>query len=657
MEHPAPRDRIKFYGPGDLANHVIAEEAVALLRAQSGKATIVSLSDALEIHNALEFERHDIVPSVLAPEERATLSSQAQTIRGQLARFFATIDDTNVDEHLAGFDREYVQDLLQLIDRFKLARNVGGQGLFDALVRAGVPLWAMLGNKSFVNAHDKRLRATLLSDSRYGELLVRSRLLKSSSDTYFMPASLSPDDSQRILKSYIDSESPHLNYIEAIAIAHDNAATGTTPKVRLAAQRRLVELTEALFADKSNTVRGSSYALGIDPDQEEPRQDRVERTGDRRLYQRTFGGQYLKSSMGPDQILANFAAIVGYSEERGLLAFPSFRSQLGVLEGLRVTGKDTYPRGGMHGHRDSLTILGTEAYYDFLQEEGTEVEDVIAGYFRDYIPEVFGVSGFDFAPSTASSKFLERCRHLCAEMESIAKQFALYCEDGEIDRQLLEMTSAPRTWAKIPSLVKRKYLVKSASEECDTALRLLFSDQSMINFINKDLQARSFVQLILGNQVKYENLHHYQTKPVDWLVSAGLVSLDDGIIGFSSLPKILVLRDINTYETGPFGHYELEKAAAEDLARNGWLDFSSTLLSSAEASYFNFFLNKSEFADGHDLRNRYLHGTNPNPRDEAAHRKAYMQLLRLTVALVLKVQDDFALHAVQAAGPTEERAA
>ena len=34
MEEPSPRDRIKFYGPGDLANYVIAEEAVALLRAQ-----------------------------------------------------------------------------------------------------------------------------------------------------------------------------------------------------------------------------------------------------------------------------------------------------------------------------------------------------------------------------------------------------------------------------------------------------------------------------------------------------------------------------------------------------------------------------------------------------------------------------------------------
>lgn len=108
---------------------------------------------------------------------------------------------------------------------------------------------------------------------------------------------------------------------------------------------------------------------------------------------------------------------------------------------------------------------------------------------------------------------------------------------------------------------------------------------------------------------------------------------------------ILVLRDINMWEAGPFGHYTAETSAAESLVAAGWLDFRSTLLSPAEASYFNFFLNKSEFSDGHDLRNRYLHGTNPNPEDEEAHRTAYILLARLTVSLVLKIHDELALRA------------
>lgn len=645
MEGQTPRDRVKFYGSADLANFFLVDEAVALIRVQVEKEEMASLNDALEVHNALEFERNGVLPRTLTQAERDELALHARSLSGQIAAFFAKIDGSNVNEHLFGFEREYVQDLLQLIGRFKVAKKVGGQELFEALTRAEVPLWAMLREKQFVTAYDKQLRSVMMSDARHGELLVYRSLLRSSPDAGFLPASLSPDDSQQIFKNYIDSQSPHLNYVEAIANAQDNPIIGITPKIRLAAQRRVTNLTRALLADERNVLIGTGYAVGIDPEQQEPRQDRVQPVGGRTLHQRTFGGRYLNASKEPAQILANFARTIGYMEGRGLLDLPSFPSQIGVLEGLRISGKDAYPRGSMFVRRDSLTVLGTEAYHDFLHQEGIEVEGIVAWYFREYIPEVFDVVGFDYAPSTVSSTFLERCRHICAEMESLVKQFTLYSEEGKIDRELLEMTSAPRPWKDIPSLVERKYLFHRASEECDTALRLLFSDQSSITFINEELKASSFVQLALNNQLHYEDLHHYQTELVDWLIAADIVAVDDGTIVFRSLQTLLVLRDIRTYEAAPFAHYGMQKTAAEELVAKGWLDYRSSLFTQAEASYFNFFLNKCEFSDGYDLRNKYLHGTNPDSSNEDAHRKAYMQLLRLTVALVLKIHDDIVLRA------------
>ncbi|MBP2266267.1 hypothetical protein J3A64_001731 [Pseudarthrobacter sp. PvP004] len=644
MKDPAQRDRLKFYGPHDVANAVLVDEAVALIRAQSGKQAIASMNDALEVYNALEFERLGVLPRTLTQEERDTLATASRVLRGQIAAFFSKLDSLSIDEHLNGLDREYTLDVLLLIGRYKVAKNVGGQALFDALVGAGIPLWAMLEDKPFVEAHDRRLRDALLADARCAELLVKSHLIKNSSDAYALPKSLTTADSQQILQSYIDSESPHLNYVEAIANAQDKLEHGITPKIRLAAQRRKAGLVRALFEDKTHTSMSTGYAVGIDLEQREPVLDRVERKDTRTLRQRTFGGLHLKSSMESLHVLANFRDMVGYSEGRGLLAFPSFRSQIGTLEGLRVSGKDAYPRGGAFAHRDCLTILGTEAYYDFLQREGVEVEDVIAWYFREYLPEVFDAAGFEYAPSTASSTYLERCRHICAEMESVTKQFTLYCEDGELDRELLQMTSAPRPWGNIPSLVDQKHLIRAESRDCDAALHLLFNDQSRITYVNKELRARTFVELVLTHEVSYTDLIHYQVEPVDWLIAEGLMSLDDGVICFSSLPMIRVLQDVHKYGAGPFGHYGFEESAAVSLVERGWLEFGSTLLTSAEASYFNFFLNKSEFSDGHDLRNRYLHGTNADPRDESAHRTSYLQLLRLMVSLVLKIEDDFFLH-------------
>lgn len=206
------------------------------------------------------------------------------------------------------------------------------------------------------------------------------------------------------------------------------------------------------------------------------------------------------------------------------------------------------------------------------------------------------------------------------------------------------MTSAPRPWSEIPSLVEHKYLRSEATRDCEQALHLLYNDQSKLTYVNKALRARSFVELITENELPYDALHHFQKEPVDWLISEGLVAVDAGVIEFTQPTLILVLSDIYNREAAPFGHYGTdESAAALALVDKGWLAFSSTLLTSAEASYFNFILNKSEFSDGPDLRNRYAHGTNADPGDVTAHRQSYVLLLRMLVSLALKIRDEFQL--------------
>lgn len=74
--------------------------------------------------------------------------------------------------------------------------------------------------------------------------------------------------------------------------------------------------------------------------------------------------------------------------------------------------------------------------------------------------------------------------------------------------------------------------------------------------------------------------------------------------------------------------------------------FESSLFSKPEQDYFNFFLNKKEFTNGYDLRNKYLHGTQANPEDIQQHEDAYFIYLKLIVLLLLKIEDDLIIHIV-----------
>ncbi len=70
--------------------------------------------------------------------------------------------------------------------------------------------------------------------------------------------------------------------------------------------------------------------------------------------------------------------------------------------------------------------------------------------------------------------------------------------------------------------------------------------------------------------------------------------------------------------------------------------FENTLFTIEERKYLNYYLNKKEFSNGMDLRNKYLHGTNSSSEDE--QQNDYQILLKLIILIIYKIKDDLNLY-------------
>lgn len=79
------------------------------------------------------------------------------------------------------------------------------------------------------------------------------------------------------------------------------------------------------------------------------------------------------------------------------------------------------------------------------------------------------------------------------------------------------------------------------------------------------------------------------------------------------------------------------RAEIEAMILSGKLRTESTLFSAPEAQYLNYMLNKKEFSNGLDLRNRYIHSSYPlDDRQELD----YIELLKIMVLIIIKINDD-----------------
>lgn len=104
---------------------------------------------------------------------------------------------------------------------------------------------------------------------------------------------------------------------------------------------------------------------------------------------------------------------------------------------------------------------------------------------------------------------------------------------------------------------------------------------------------------------------------------------------------VLVLKDY--YDNNVICNYYSSNYKDEigQLTSKGLTEYKSTLFSVPEQEYYNYIMNKAEFSNGLDLRNRYVHGT--QPLDPKIHEQDYFTFLRILILIIIKINEDFCL--------------
>lgn len=104
--------------------------------------------------------------------------------------------------------------------------------------------------------------------------------------------------------------------------------------------------------------------------------------------------------------------------------------------------------------------------------------------------------------------------------------------------------------------------------------------------------------------------------------------------------RALVLRDLYKNEVLCPHCFDAELCKQiDELVAAGDLKYENTLFSKPEQDYLNYMLNKSEFSNGLDLRNKYSHDT--CSLDEKIQIHDYLELLKILVLIVIKINDEF----------------
>lgn len=646
------RDRVIFHSKQDLSNGHFLSKAEVILRLDF-KENPSDINDVLELYNIKLYIDNKLYLNSWSKSEVEVFKEKVKEYGEIIGNFISKINDSNVLNYHERLIFGYEESFWLLIENYKVFKNISASMIEKVLTNNPRQIKVILRHKGLVSRYADILRVFLISYQRSAEILLSVfEVEKAFGEVQlFIPKCLTEREKENIVSDYIDSEVLNINYLPLIQNSKKTNNFILSDKLRLKAKRKYHEGVGKIFDDKSSgSFMNCATSISYPKKTTEIKKCEVEDG----VIHYAYSLDFIKDNNHPYLLCLNFKLLFGYLDRQNRIDLVSKVSKVGTIErmvGLRSNNE--YFSGMAFNNSEMISQAQIFTYSNILTSLGTSLEKVLGDVYASFFAEQYGYAkNASLTMPTASSSALEKVRMLAPELESVLKQYKLFVEEHQIDFELLQMSSGSTSIKGIPSLNENKYIyLNSANKKALICSELFFSDQTMLAYV-KPFKEKTYQNLfeLLWNEsgVEFESYEEYQVANINYLIEERYLFIDDaGCVKITNKNRVLVLKDLKENEVASFYHFSSEeKIEVEAMIEEKLIYFDSSLLSKPEQDYFNFYLNKSEFTNGLDLRNSYLHGTQANSTEVSHHEKSYFIYLKLLTLILLKIDDDLFINSM-----------
>lgn len=631
--------RVKYYSTNDLSAGFYLKRIEDIVCNFVIEKKRVDINEIIELYNIQQFFQNGIYSIHWTKQQLNDYSEIVSNFSKVIGKFFSEINIDTIESTFDTIYYDYRNDFWKLIEKYKVYDKISVEQFRNIILNKHFLLNDVLKCKNLVKKFSGEIVTYMEKNPFCAEIMLSYYLEKHDRniESLYFPVELSNEKKTLILDKYITSNSPNINYLKLIFESNSTNNLCLSDRLKLKAKRKYDEEIGALFKEGTGFEYGAQVSFSNEIDEEFKFE-----TDDNRILSVSYSAKWIKENLDYPTLLNNFIYLFGYTDLQFRSLHVSRESQMSIIEkNLGIKGRKEYPIGITFQQIQMLAQLQMVGYCNELEKYNIYLEDIIEWFFCDYLEEEFSVKGFSFNKSSRTASYLEKCRNIAAEFDNILKRFKIYCVDGEIDDELLYISTEHIFIKDIPSMLSNKYIYPCGNDY-QTISNLLFSDQSIIHYLPKlSNNYNSFYCLLEKENVYYDMFEDYQISSIDWLIDHNIIKIDDKKRITPYWEKIKILNELYQHDVVCFSYMKKYQSIIIKLNKMGLVQFSSSLFSRPEQDYYNYLFNKSEFDNGLDIRNRYTHGT--QRVDENQNKQDYFIFLRIMILIVIKINEEFCL--------------
>ena len=640
------RNRIQYFSTYDMSISYYLQNAEEIIAKYHNGWRPIEINDVIELYNIWLFVDNGIHMKSWSKETITEINGY----KDDVISFFSRLDEATWVDIYKQIDFSYRHNFWEIIDRFNIKSFINKATLNEALSENSADLRYLLQRERLVKMYNALLAAMLKKNEHTAEWLlsefVEDDKFGNHEHMYF-PSALTLQDREDIISAYLDLPEPNLNYVRLVLVAKRDSNLKLSDDVILKAKNVEGELNNKFF-NEDNTVH-FKYSVRISGESNKPL----------KWVEYDEEGAPILCYSKPIMLGFKDADLLHYCRYgfdfltyNGMVALVSKVSDSSVFERtMGMTGKFSYTTNMAFRYHEAVSMLQIEAMQNTLEGEGRNIESAIKAFYETYLKERYGYPSTSLFLPEPSADWVSKCRIIAPEIDAVAKRHNLFAKKGIVDDELLQISSdTVRVSGAYSCNPIKYYTIKGQPRELYRLFHLLFSDQSLLSFVDpfKDNNYASFFQMLVeqdGN-ISYDNYAQFQRNDIDYLIEEGYLSKNgDGLLLVEKKMEISLLKQLYEFHSCPiyaFGMYG--KELLQEMAEKGWVEEDNHLFSIEERNYFNYYMYNTPYTNGPALRNRYVHGTSGSPNQDHKHRSSYYRLLILLILELLKIEDDLILR-------------
>ena len=358
----------------------------------------------------------------------------------------------------------------------------------------------------------------------------------------------------------------------------------------------------------------------------------------------TFSVKFLKRC-NPLQLFYNCTYFLDWMNQHFLLDLISKQSEVdGFEQIIGDHGRNAYPAFSSFRLKNDQAYAILYSYNTMLNRMGTSFEKTLKYFYEVHLKDHYAYVGFELNFPKDDDSWLNKCRILFPELDSVVKQYNTYVDYGEVDGDIIRYASPVKMTDGKSLLTNKYYELTEGDTDIHRILYCMYNGNALLKHVDpfKDKDYISFMELICNEEVYYDKYEDFQKPRIDFLLDQQiLMKEENGKLRLTHNELEEILTSLWNYKACNYWHYSKEgRTILDNMEAKGWLKKSDYLLTSEERNYFSFYMDNQVYTNGYAYRNHYAHGSTPPSSAEDKHQKAYCTFLRLLYILLIKIEND-----------------